>query len=149
MIYIYSDILGHCRWDRDLYPCISSVPEETERPGHVAVSEQKHCELLTDLEQNGIEVYRQPKAPGDRWHIRKRLLINWVKRRMKPGDWLFCARQPMPELFLKTVRAVHARGAKIAVSWMFAPGFLTILKEFESSFNQAVHERSREFSSLS
>jgi glycosyltransferase involved in cell wall biosynthesis len=47
-----------------------------------------------------------------------------MARRVKPGDWVYCVRQPMPEIYLPLVRAVHARGGKVAASWSFAPEFL-------------------------
>jgi glycosyltransferase involved in cell wall biosynthesis len=140
MIFIYSDILGRTGGIETYVHALASHLKQQNIPVRVTVSEQEPCELLNDLEQQGIEIYRQPMVPGDRWNVRKRLLIRWVKRRLLPGDWVFCVRQPIPELFLKTVRAVHARGAKIAVSWMFAPEFLRPPENFASSFNQAVKE---------
>jgi glycosyltransferase involved in cell wall biosynthesis len=80
--------------------------------------------FLEGLEQIGVPVYRQPRVRGDRWQVRQRLLIRHVAARLKPGDWVFCVRQPMPEIYLSLVRAVHARGARLAASWMFAPEFL-------------------------
>ena len=47
-----------------------------------------------------------------------------VARRLQRGDWVYYVRQPMPEIYLSLVRAVHRRGDKVAASWMFAPEFL-------------------------
>jgi glycosyltransferase involved in cell wall biosynthesis len=63
-----------------------------------------------------------------------------VARRLKPGDWVFCVRQPMPELYLRLVRAVHRRGARIAASWMFAPEFLVPGERHAANFRRAVAE---------
>ena len=72
----------------------------------------------------GIPVYRQRYVPGDRWYVRQRLLIRHVASRVRPGDWVFCVRQPMESIYLTLVRAVHARKGRVAASWALAPEFL-------------------------
>src|SRR5258708_18046183 len=86
-------------------------------PTRIAVSCNDNAAFLDDLAALGIPVYRQPVLPGDRWHIRQRVLIWHTARRIQPGDWVYCVRQPMPEIYLALVRAVHRRGGKVAASW--------------------------------
>ncbi|MDQ0394789.1 glycosyltransferase [Labrys monachus] len=93
-------------------------------PVRIEVSLNGPAPFLDAVEQLGVPVYRQPYVPGDRWQVRQRLLIRHLARRLRPGDWVYCVRQPMPEIYLALVRAVHRRGAKLAASWMFAPEFL-------------------------
>jgi glycosyltransferase involved in cell wall biosynthesis len=116
-------------------------------PFRVAVSEQRpkeaSCTMLDDLEAEGVDVYRQPYVPGDRWHVRKRLLMAWLWWQLEPGDWVYCVRQPIPELYLNLVRLIHNRGAKIAASWMFAPEFLVPDPPHYESFCRAVEETDR------
>jgi len=97
-----------------------------KRPFCVAVSLNGHAPFLDDLEKLGVEVYRQPRVLGDRFHIRQRLLVQSVVRRLNPGDWVFCVRQPMPEVYLPLVIASHRRGAKVAASWIYTPEFLPL-----------------------
>jgi glycosyltransferase involved in cell wall biosynthesis len=99
--------------------------------------------MLDDLEAEGVDVYRQPYVPGDRWHVRKRLLMAWLWWQLEPGDWVYCVRQPIPALYMELVRLVHNRGAKIAASWMFAPEFLVPDPPHYESFCQAVEETDR------
>ena len=140
MIYLYSDILGRMGGIETYLHALAGCLKEQNIPFKIAVSEQEPCGLLDELAQSGIAIYRQPMVPGDRWHLRKRLLIRWLKKQLLPGDWVYCVRQPMPELYLQTVRAVHERGARIAASWMFAPEFLRPPEHLAASFNQAVKE---------
>jgi glycosyltransferase involved in cell wall biosynthesis len=93
-------------------------------PLRVAVCLYGPAPFLEELERAGVHVYRQRHVPGDRWQVRQRLLILHVVARLRPGDWVFCVRQPMPQIYLPLVRFAHARGAKVAVSWAFAPEFL-------------------------
>jgi glycosyltransferase involved in cell wall biosynthesis len=140
VIYLYSDVLGRSGGIETYLHCLALYLKENKIPIKVAVSEQEPCGLLNELSQNGIEIYRQPMVPGDRWHIRKRLLIRQLKRQVAPGDWVFCVRQPMLDLYLETVRAVHARGARIAASWALAPEFLRPPTRLAKSVMQAVRE---------
>jgi len=140
MIYLYSDIITEAGGIETYLHALSTKLQQEERAFRVAVSEQTYCSMLDDLERDGIDVYRQPKVPGDRWHVRKRLLMAWLWWNLEPGDWVFCVRQPIPALYLDLVRLVHNRGAKIAASWMFAPEFLVPDPPHYDSFCQAVEE---------
>ncbi len=95
--------------------------QSTGTPFRIVVSENAISPLLIELEGQGVTVIRQPYVPGDRWHIRKRLLVLRVAKLLKPGDWVYCVRQPLAEIYLMLVRAVHRKGARIAASWAFAP----------------------------
>jgi glycosyltransferase involved in cell wall biosynthesis len=147
MIYLYSDILTQAGGIETYLHALSTKLHAEGIPFRVAVSEQQPreapCEILDDLEAKDIDVYRQPYVPGDRWHVRKRLLMAWLWWQLEPGDWVYCVRQPVPELYLDLVRLIHDRGAKIAASWMFAPEFLVPDPPYYKSFCQAVEETDR------
>jgi glycosyltransferase involved in cell wall biosynthesis len=49
-------------------------------------------------------------------------------------------RQPMPEIYLWLVRAVHSRKARIAASWIFAPLSLRTPAKLQGRFSEAVRE---------
>jgi len=140
MIYLYSDVLLRSGGIETYLHALASHLQDRGVPVKVAVSEQEPCILLDELVRMGLDVYRQPMVPGDRWHLRKRLLIHWLKRQLLPGDWVFCVRPPMDQFYLQTVRAVHARGARIAASWALAPEFWRPPESLASTFNQAVKE---------
>ena len=147
MIYLYSDILTQAGGIETYLHALATKLHAEEIPFRVAVSEQQPqeapCEILDDLEAKGLDVYRQPYVPGDRWHVRKRLLMAWLWWQLEPGDWVYCVRQPIPELYLSLVRLVHDRGAKIAASWMFAPEFLVPDPPHYEPFCRAVEETDR------
>ncbi len=147
MIYLYSDILTQAGGIETYLHALATKLHAEGIPSHVAVSEKRAweapCEILDDLEAKGIDVYRQPYVPGDRWHVRKRLLMAWLWWQLEPGDWVYCVRQPIPELYLSLVRLVHDRGAKIAASWMFAPEFLVPEPPHYEPFCRAVEETDR------
>lgn len=110
-------------------------------PVRVAVSLNAPAPFLEDLEALGLEVYRQRIIPGDRWQLRQRLLIRNVARRIRPGDWVYCVRAPMPEISLTFVRAIHRRGGKFAASWALAPEFFKPPPgRVAMDFNTAVRE---------
>jgi glycosyltransferase involved in cell wall biosynthesis len=144
VIYLYSDILNQAGGIETYLHALATKLHAEDIPFRVAVSEQEPenapCAMLDDLEAKGIDVYRQPYVPGDRWHVRKRLLMGWLWWQLEPGDWVYCVRQPIPDLYLDLVRLVHQRGAKIAASWMFAPEFLVPDAPHYESFCQAVEE---------
>jgi glycosyltransferase involved in cell wall biosynthesis len=125
MIYLYSDIITRAGGIETYLHALATKLHDEGIPFRVAVSEQEHCPMLDDLEAEGIDIYRQSQVPGDRWHIRKRLLMAWLWWQLEPGDWVYCMRQPIPELYLPLVRTVHHRGAKIAASWRLAPGLMS------------------------
>lgn len=147
MIYLYSDVLTDAGGIETYLHALATKLHAEDIPFRVAVSEQQPrdapCELLEDLEAKGIDVYRQPYVPGDRWRVRKWLLMAWLWWQLEPGDWVYCVRQPLPDLYLQLVRLVHNRDAKIAASWMFAPEFLVPDPPHYESFCQAVEETDR------
>lgn len=141
MIYLYSDIISRSGGIETYLHALSlHLHEETDLDFRVAVAEQTRCPLLDELEERGIDVYRQMRVPGDSWLVRQHVLLWWLKRQLTPGDIVFCVRQPMPPLYLKTVRTVHEQGATLAASWMFAPRFLVPPEEHHDAFCQAVEE---------
>jgi glycosyltransferase involved in cell wall biosynthesis len=144
MIYLYSDVITQAGGIETYLHALATKLHAEDIPFRVVVSEQEPenapCEMLDDLEAKGIDVYRQPYVPGDRWHVRKRLLMAWLWWQLKPGDWVYCVRQPIPELYPELVRLAHNRGAKIAASWMFAPEFLVPEPPHYESFCRAVEE---------
>ena len=140
MIYLYSDIINAAGGIETYLHALATKLQGEEIPFRVAVSEQEPCPMLDDLEAEGIDVYRQPYVPGDRWHMRKRLLMAWLWWHLEPGDWVYCVRQPIAPLYETLVRLVHQRGAKIAASWMFAPEFLVPDPSIRASFNRAVDD---------
>ncbi len=147
MIYLYSDILNQAGGIETYLHALATKLHAEDIPFRVAVSEQEPetapCGMLDDLEAKGVDVYRQPYVPGDRWHVRKRLLMCWLWWQLEPGDWVYCVRQPIPSLYLELVRLVHNRGAQIAASWMFAPEFLVPDPPHYETFCRAVEETDR------
>jgi len=144
MVYLYADILTQAGGIETYLHALATKLHEEDIQFRVAVSEQEPqdapCELLDDLEAEGVDVYRQSYVPGDRWRVRKRLLMGWLWWQLEPGDWVYCVRQPIPDLYLELVRLVHNRGAQIAASWAFAPEFLIPDPPHYASFCQAVQE---------
>jgi glycosyltransferase involved in cell wall biosynthesis len=140
MIYLYSDVVYKAGGIETYLHALATHLHEQGIPFRVAVSEQEPSPLVEDLVRKGIDVYRQAMVRGDRWHVRKRLLILWLRMQLKPGDIVFCVRQPMAELYLSLVRNVHARGARIAASWIFAPESLSIPQPLLAGFKRAVAE---------
>lgn len=96
-------------------------------PFQVVISELTPSPIADELEAKGTRIYRQPKLPGDRWLMRKHLMLAWLESQLKPGDWVFSVCQPHPALYLKLVQCVHRRRAKIGVSWMVTPEFWPLL----------------------
>lgn len=92
----------------------------------VAVSESTGTPMLDELQRRGVNVYRQPRIPGDRFLIRQRLLVRWLKRNVSEGDWVYCVRQPLPKVHDLLLAVVEKAGAKLAASWMLAPEFLPL-----------------------
>lgn len=144
MIYLYSDVITQAGGIETYLHALATKLQEEGIPFRVAVSEQQPreapCELLDELEEKGIDVYRQSYVPGDRWKVRKRLLMLWLWWQLEPGDWVYCVRQPLGELYLELVRLVHSRGGKLAASWMFAPRFLNPESPLYEQYCTAVQE---------
>ena len=123
-IHLFGDVLGGFGGIETYLDALARRLKSDGWPIGVAVSLNGPAPFLDALEALGVPVYRQPRVPGDRWQVRQRLLVRHVAGRVRPGDWVFCVRQPMPEIYLPLVRAIHRRGAKVAASWAFAPEFL-------------------------
>jgi glycosyltransferase involved in cell wall biosynthesis len=123
-IVLFADLLGGFGGVETYLDAIARRLQADRWPVCVTVCLNDPAPFLDGLEQIGVPVYRQPRVPGDRWQVRQRLLIRHVAGRLKLGDWVFCVRQPMPEIYLSLARTVHTRGARLAASWMFAPEFL-------------------------
>lgn len=137
MIFLYSDVLYGAGGIESYLHALASHLRTAKIAFQVAVAELEPCALVDDLVASGVEVYRQRRLPGDRWRVRQRMLQRWVLRRLKPGDWVFCVRQPLPDLYLGFVRDVHRRQARLAASWALAPEFA---KPPNQEFSQAVAE---------
>ncbi len=69
-------------------------------PFQVVVCESRPSPLADELAAKGIKIYRQRKLPGERWQMRKRIMLLWLKTQLKPGDWVFCVCQPEPTIYL-------------------------------------------------
>jgi glycosyltransferase involved in cell wall biosynthesis len=123
-IFLFADVLGSMGGIETYLDALARRLADDRWPVRVTVCLNAPAPFLNDLEQIGVHVYRQPRVPGDRWQFRQRLLVRHVAGEVEPGDWVYCVRQPMPEIYLPLVRAVHARGGKIAASWALAPEFL-------------------------
>lgn len=122
-IHVFADVLfGFGGIESYLDALVRRLAAE-EWPVRVAVSLNAQAPFLDALEALGVPIYRQPRVPGDRWHVRQRLLVRHVAASIAPGDWVYCVRQPMPEIYLPLVQAIHARGGRVAASWMYAPEF--------------------------
>ena len=141
MIFLYSDVLYKAGGIETYLHALARKLIDEGIPFRVVVSEQEQaCPLVDELVGLGVDVYRQRLVPGDRWHVRKRLMVLWLWRQLKPGDWVYCVRQPMPEIYLWLVRLVHSRGARIAASWIFAPSAMKTPAQLQGRFSEAVRE---------
>lgn len=140
-IHLFADVIGGFGGIESYLDALARRLFAEDWPVRVAVSLNGPAQFLDDIEALGVPVYRQPRVPGDRWYVRQRLLARHTAREVRPGDWVYCVRQPMPAVYLRLVRAVHARGGKVAASWAFAPEFLPPPKgSLGASFKQAVAE---------
>lgn len=141
MILLFGDILAGLGGIETYLDALARKLHSEGRPFKVAVSLNGATPILDALKAMGIDVYSQPRVPGDRFHVRQRLLVRHVAKQLRPGDWVYCLRQPMPAIYLSLVRAVHARGAKVAASWIFSPEFIQPPPgKVGESFCQAVRE---------
>jgi len=138
MIFLFSDVLFRVGGIETYLHALALHLHSRNIPVRVVVAELEHCPLVDELVERGIRVYRQMRLPGDRVLFRQHIMLTWLGMQLKPRDWLFCVRQPMPELYLRTVQLVHSRGAKIAAIWMFAPEFLPPTPPYGQKFCQAV-----------
>lgn len=140
MIFLYSDVLGRAGGIETYLHALATHLQAERIPFRVVVAELVSCPLIDELIDKGIDVYRQRRLPGDRWRVRQHFMLTWLSTQLKKGDWVFCVRQPMPELYLRMVRLLHRRQAKLAASWMFAPEFLPPLPQLGEKFCRAVAE---------
>lgn len=138
MIILYSDVLYRAGGIETYLHALALHLHSKRIAFRVVVAELEPCPLIDELVEKGIEVYRQRRLPGDRWLVRQHVMLTWLATQLKPGDWVFCVRQPMPGLYLRMVRLVHRRQAQIAASWMFAPEFLPPVPPHGEKFCQAV-----------
>lgn len=140
-IHLFSDIIGGFGGIETYLDALARRLAAEGWPVRVAVSLNGPAPFLDAIEALGVPVYRQPRILGDRWHVRQRLLVRHVAGEVRPGDWVYCVRQPMAAVYLPLVRAVHAQSGKVAASWMFAPEFLPAAEGASgASFKQAVAE---------
>lgn len=123
-IILFADVLGGFGGIETYLEALARRLHADGWPVRVAVCLNEPAPFLDGLSALNIPVYRQRRVMGDRWQIRQRMLVRAVAGSLRPGDWVYCVRQPMPEIYLPLVRAVHAMGGKVAASWMFAPEFL-------------------------
>ena len=140
MIILYSDVLYRVGGIETYLHALALHLYGERIPFRVVVAELEPCPLVDELVEKGIEVYRQRRLLGDRWLVRQHFMLTWLRTRLKPGDWVFCLRQPMPELYFRMVRLVHSRQARIAASWMFAPEFMPPVPPYGKKFCRAVAE---------
>lgn len=138
MIFLYSDVLYRAGGIETYLHALALHLHSQGIPFRIVVAELERCPLIDELVEKGIQVYRQRRLLGDRWKFRQQVMLTWLSIQLKLGDWVFCVRQPMPELYLRMVRLVHRRQAKIAASWMFAPEFLPPVSPYGEKFCQAV-----------
>jgi glycosyltransferase involved in cell wall biosynthesis len=106
----------------------------------LVICENTPSPIADELQSKGISIYRQPRLPGDRWKLRKRMMLTWLRQKLKPGDWVFCVCQPEPAIYLKLVQLVHQCQAKIAVSWMFTPEFWPLVPKVVGSYAEATRQ---------
>lgn len=140
-IFLFADVLGGFGGIETYLDALARRLWAEDWPVRIAVSLNAPAPFLDQIELLGVPVYRQPRIPGDRYCVRQRLLARYIARQVKPGDWVYCVRQPMGRVYLPLVRAVHARGGKVAASWMFAPEFLPASEDrLGAAFKQAVSE---------
>ncbi|MCP9493199.1 MAG: glycosyltransferase family 4 protein [Pyrinomonadaceae bacterium MAG19_C2-C3] len=140
MIYLFSDVVFRAGGVETYLHALATHLHEEKIPFRIVVAELEPCPLIDELITKGIEVYRQRRLPGDTWLVRQRFMIEWLGTKLRAGDWVFCVRQPMPQIYLRLVRTVHRRRAKIAVSWMLAPEFIPPTPPHGEKFVRAIEE---------
>jgi glycosyltransferase involved in cell wall biosynthesis len=106
----------------------------------LVVCEKTPSPIADELVAKGIKAYRSRKLPGDRFQIRKRIMLAWLRLHLKPGDWVFCVCQPEPAIYLKLVQLVHGCRAKIGVSWMFTPEFWPLSPQIVGTYAEETRQ---------
>src|SRR5260221_13431751 len=77
-IHLFSDVLGPYGGIESYLDALARRLKAEDWPVRVAVSCNDNAPFLEGLAALGIPVYQQLVVPGDRWHIRQRLLIRHV-----------------------------------------------------------------------
>lgn len=140
MVWIFSDYLSNRGGIETYLHALCCHLIEKQFRFRVAVCEMSPCDIVDELQSRGVQIYRQSRLPGDRWRFRQRVLASWLIRHVESGDWVFCVRQPMPEIYERLVIALHRKGARIAASWNYTPDFLEVRPCWQASFNRAVSQ---------
>ncbi|MTJ07922.1 glycosyltransferase [Anabaena sp. UHCC 0204] len=140
MIFLYSDVLYRAGGIETYLHTLALHLHSENIPFRVVVAELERCPLVDDLVDKGINIYRQKRIFGDRWLVRQHLMLTWLSTQLKPEDWVFCVRWPLPSLYLRMVRLVHRHQAKLAVSWALAPEFFPPLPPHGQKLCEAVAE---------
>src|ERR1700722_7790266 len=109
-IHLFADVLGGFGGIETYLDALARCLWADGWPVRIAVSLNAPAPFLDVWEAIGLPIYRQRSVPGDGGQVRQRLLVRHVASRLLPGDWVYCVRQPMPEIYLSLVRAVHRRG---------------------------------------
>lgn len=138
MIFLYSDVIYRAGGIETYLHALALRLHNDNVPFRVVVAELESCPLVDELVERGIEVYRQRRLPGDRWLVRQHFMLTWLETQLKPGDWVFCVRQPMARLYPRMVRLVHRHQARLAASWMLAPEYLPPVPPHGEKFCQAI-----------
>lgn len=138
MLWIFSDYLGENGGIETYLHALSTHLRKEGIPFRVAVCEMAPCAVIHEIVQSGIRVYRQKRVPGDRWSMRQRFLLRWLLPQLRPGDLVFCIRQPKEEIYEALVDGAHRKGARVAASWMLTPDSLPVAPHLAASFNRAV-----------
>src|SRR3954471_13941891 len=106
-IFLFADVLGGFGGIETYLDALARRLHADGWSVRIAVSLNAAAPFLDDLRALGIPVYVQPRLPGDRWHVRQRMLVWRMARGLRPGDWVYCVRQPMAAVYLPLVRAAH------------------------------------------
>lgn len=123
-VHLYHDSLTHPGGGTAAYlDALARHVHASGIPVVVHVVEAIASPIVDDLLRDGIAVRRQRRLPGDRWNIRKRAMVWHLGRALQPGDWVFAVCPPYPPVYERLARTVHARRAKLGVSWFLAPEF--------------------------
>lgn len=140
-IFLFADVLTGFGGIETYLEALATTLLDERRDVRIVVSPTAPTPFLDHLACRGAKVYRQQRVPGDRWFLRQRMLVAYVAHQIRSGDWIYCVRQPLPDIYLSLVRMAHRRGAKVAASWMLAPEFLPPpLGKKGEQFKQAVRE---------
>jgi len=138
VIWIFSDHLSKAGGIETYLHALCSHLVAEKIQFRLAVAEMEVCPFVAEFAALGVEAYRQKRVLGDRWSVRQHLLCSWLFWHLRPGDWVYCLRQPKERIYERLVRGVHRKQARLAASWMFTPDALDIEPQFLESFKRAV-----------